>query len=79
MVTPLPLVYGELDNLILRATLGALYVLHWVQKCCLATVILPAFTTAAATELTIEGSLRVRSSFFSFFTVGRGNKERKGK
>lgn len=27
---------------------GALYLLHRVQKCCLATVILPALTTAAA-------------------------------
>ena len=43
-----PRVYGGLDCLALRAVHDALYLLHRVQKCCLATVILPALTSAAA-------------------------------
>ena len=49
-----PQVHGVLDSLILRAMHGALCLLLRVQKCCLATMILPALRTAAAVELTIE-------------------------
>lgn len=74
-----PRVHGELACLVLRVIHGVLYLLHRVQQCCLATVILPALTLLQPSDLTIEGSLRVRFSFFSFFNALSGNKERRSK
>lgn len=71
-----PRVHKEAECLVLRTRHLAFYLLHGVQKGCLATWILPALNKCGS-RWADNGAELERSSFLSFFAGLRGNKERK--